>query len=230
MQHPERIHPIISISIIFALSLYVAMGMFGLVTFYKVEGGINEFIMLNIPHDSPFFYTSSAVLCAMLILITPIIVYPSSLTIDSWANACCGKKEDEKEAALLENTPAEVTVPVENTESATVANPAEKTESSTEKSAPTPVKESIFINDMPGVLARIIPLLVMTVLALVWPKFGSVVSIVGASATSLVSYIFPTMIHFKLFRKERKGLAVLDVILTAFGIFAAVLGTILSLF
>ena len=70
----------------------------------------------------------------------------------------------------------------------------------------------------------------MTVLALVWPKFGSVVSIVGASATSLVSYIFPTMIHFKLFRKERKGLAVLDVILTAFGIFAAVLGTILSLF
>ena len=40
--------------------------------------------MRNIPHQSPFYYTSSAVLCVMLILITPIIVYPSSLTIDAW--------------------------------------------------------------------------------------------------------------------------------------------------
>lgn len=206
MQHPERIHPIISISIIFALSLYVAMGMLGLVTFNKVEGGINEFIMLNIPHESPFFYTSSGVLCAMLILITPIIVYPSSLTIDAWAQACCGKKE-ETEKPLIENQQTEVTVTEE-----------------------VPKKESIFINDMPGVIARIAPLLVMTILAIVWPKFGNVVSIVGASATSLVSYIFPTMIHFKLFRKERKGLAVLDVVLTAFGICAAILGTILSVF
>lgn len=215
MQHPQRIHPIISISIIFALSLYVAMGMFGLVTFNKVEGGINEFIMLNIPHESPFFYTSSGVLCAMLILITPIIVYPSSLTIDSWARACCGKKNEEVTEPMIEKEVA-VAVP-ENTVDAVVEPVPEK-------------KESVFINDMPGVIARVSPLLVMTILALVWPKFGSVVSIVGASATSLVSYIFPTMIHFKLFRKERKGLAVLDVVLTALGIFAAVLGTILSLF
>lgn len=215
MQHPQRIHPIISISIIFALSLYVAMGMFGLVTFNKVEGGINEFIMLNIPHESPFFYTSSGVLCAMLILITPIIVYPSSLTIDSWARACCGKKNEEVTEPMIEKEVA-VAVP-ENTADAVAQPVPEK-------------KESVFINDMPGVIARVSPLLVMTILALVWPKFGSVVSIVGASATSLVSYIFPTMIHFKLFRKERKGLAVLDVILTTLGVFAAVLGTILSLF
>lgn len=84
MMHPERISPIVSISIIFALSLYVAMGLLGLLTFNKVEGGIDVFIMRNIPHQSPFYYTSSAVLCVMLILITPIIVYPSSLTIDAW--------------------------------------------------------------------------------------------------------------------------------------------------
>ena len=84
MMHPEKISPIVSIRIIFALSLYVAMGLLGLLTFNKVQGGIDEFIMRNIPHSSPFYYTSSAVLCVMLILITPIIVYPSSLTIDAW--------------------------------------------------------------------------------------------------------------------------------------------------
>lgn len=83
MKNQKRISPIISLSIIFALSLYVAMGMLGLLTFNKVDK-IDVFIMLNIPNNSPFFYTSSAVLCAMLILITPIIVYPSSLTIDAW--------------------------------------------------------------------------------------------------------------------------------------------------
>ena len=90
------------------------------------------------------------------------------------------------------------------------------------------MKESVFINDMPGVIARVAPLIVMTILAYVWPKFGNVVSIVGASATSLVSYIFPTMIHLKIFGKERKGLAVLDVILTIFGFGAAVVGTYTS--
>ena len=83
MKNQKRISPIISLSIIFALSLYVAMGLLGLLTFNKVDK-IDVFIMLNIPNNSPFFYTSSAVLCAMLILITPIIVYPSSLTIDAW--------------------------------------------------------------------------------------------------------------------------------------------------
>ena len=82
MEHKERVSPIISWSIIFALSLYVLMGMAGLLTFNKVD--INAFIFVNIPSNSPFFYISSGVLSAMLILITPIIVYPSSLTIDAW--------------------------------------------------------------------------------------------------------------------------------------------------
>lgn len=225
MQHPERISPIISISIIFALSLYVAMGILGLLTFNKVEEGINVFIMLNIPPQTPYFYISSAVLCLMLILITPIIVYPSSLTIDSWFRACFGQKIDQTvdltqppaiEADKQQNKESTLQEIV-NVEEPLVADPRE-------------VNGSIFINDGAGIAARVVPLVIMTVIAYVWPKFSNVVSITGASATSFVNFIFPTMLHFVLFRKERKALAVLDVLLTAFGFFAAILGTYMSLF
>lgn len=94
----------------------------------------------------------------------------------------------------------------------------------------TKERTGILITDLPGVAARVLPLLVMTVLGYVWPNFGNVVSITGASATSLVNFIFPTLLHFKVFRKEHRGLAILDVILTGFGIFAAVLGTYMSFF
>lgn len=91
-------------------------------------------------------------------------------------------------------------------------------------------RTGILITDLPGMSARILPLLIMTVLAYVWPNFGNVVSITGASATSLVNFIFPTLLHLKVFGKQNKWLAVLDVILTAFGVFAAVLGTYMSFF
>lgn len=224
MQHPERISPIISISIIFALSLYVAMGILGLLTFNKVEEGINVFIMLNIPPQTPYFYISSAVLCLMLILITPIIVYPSSLTIDSWFRACFGKKTeqtvDPTQPPAIEADQQSAEPKLQETvsvEEPLVADPRE-------------VNGSVFINDGPGIAARVVPLVLMTVIAYVWPKFSNVVSITGASATSFVNFIFPTMLHFVLFRKEHKALAVLDVLLTAFGFFAAILGTYMSLF
>lgn len=226
MQHPERISPIISISIIFALSLYVAMGILGLLTFNKVEEGINVFIMLNIPPQTPYFYISSAVLCLMLVLITPIIVYPSSLTIDSWFRACFGKKIEQTvdpaqppaiEADIQQSSAEPKLQETVNVEEPLVADPRE-------------VNGSVFINDGPGIAARVVPLVLMTVIAYVWPKFSNVVSITGASATSFVNFIFPTMLHFVLFRKEHKALAVLDVLLTAFGFFAAILGTYMSLF
>lgn len=226
MQHPERISPIISISIIFALSLYVAMGILGLLTFNKVEEGINVFIMLNIPPQTPYFYISSAVLCLMLVLITPIIVYPSSLTIDSWFRACFGKKIEQTvdpaqppaiEADIQQSSAERKLQETINVEEPLVADPRE-------------VNGSVFINDGPGIAARVVPLVLMTVIAYVWPKFSNVVSITGASATSFVNFIFPTMLHFVLFRKEHKALAVLDVLLTAFGFFAAILGTYMSLF
>lgn len=91
-------------------------------------------------------------------------------------------------------------------------------------------RTGVFITDFPGVAARVLPLLIMTVLAYFWPRFGNVVSITGASATSFVNFIFPTMIHFKLFRKEQKCWAVVDIILTVFGVFAAVVGTYMSMF
>lgn len=226
MQHPERISPIISISIIFALSLYVAMGILGLLTFNKVEEGINVFIMLNIPPQTPYFYISSAVLCLMLVLITPIIVYPSSLTIDSWFRACFGKKIEQTvdpaqppaiEADAQQGSAESKLQETVNVEEPLMADPRE-------------VNGSVFINDGPGIAARVVPLVLMTVIAYVWPKFSNVVSITGASATSFVNFIFPTMLHFVLFRKEHKALAVLDVLLTAFGFFAAILGTYMSLF
>lgn len=226
MQHPERISPIISISIIFALSLYVAMGILGLLTFNKVEEGINVFIMLNIPPQTPYFYISSAVLCLMLVLITPIIVYPSSLTIDSWFRACFGMKIEQTvdpaqppaiEADIQQSSAERKLQETINVEEPLVADPRE-------------VNGSVFINDGPGIAARVVPLVLMTVIAYVWPKFSNVVSITGASATSFVNFIFPTMLHFVLFRKEHKALAVLDVLLTAFGFFAAILGTYMSLF
>lgn len=226
MQHPERISPIISISIIFALSLYVAMGILGLLTFNKVEEGINVFIMLNIPPQTPYFYISSAVLCLMLVLITPIIVYPSSLTIDSWFRACFGKKIEQTvdpaqppaiEADIQQSSAESKLQETINVEEPLMADPRE-------------VNGSVFINDGPGIAARVVPLVLMTVIAYVWPKFSNVVSITGASATSFVNFIFPTMLHFVLFRKEHKALAVLDVLLTAFGFFAAILGTYMSLF
>lgn len=225
MQHPERISPIISISIIFALSLYVAMGMLGLLTFNKVEEGINVFIMLNIPPETPYFYISSAVLCLMLILITPIIVYPSSLTIDSWFRACFDRKPKQTAEPSQPQTTAEekaiekepVLQETVNVEEPLLADSRE-------------VNGSTFINDGPGIAARVVPLVLMTVIAYVWPKFSNVVSITGASATSFVNFIFPTMLHFVLFRKDHKALAVLDVMLTVFGFFAAILGTYMSLF
>ena len=226
MQHPERISPIISISIIFALSLYVAMGILGLLTFNKVEEGINVFIMLNIPPQTPYFYISSAVLCLMLVLITPIIVYPSSLTIDSWFRACFGKK--------IEQTVDPVQPPaIEADTQQSSAEPKLQETVNVEEplmAEPREVNGSVFINDGPGIAARVVPLVLMTVIAYVWPKFSNVVSITGASATSFVNFIFPTMLHFVLFRKEHKALAVLDVLLTAFGFFAAILGTYMSLF
>ena len=232
MQHPERISPIISISIIFALSLYVAMGILGLITFNKTEGGINSFIMLNIPHESPFFYTSSAVLCLMLILITPIIVYPSSLTIDSWFQACFRKRD--KPSQEPEKTEPEQSLAPESTQE----QPVEATVSITEDASieqqlidnKEPIHDTLFIDDCPGIMARIVPLVLMTIIAYVWPKFSNVVSITGASATSFVNFIFPTMLHFVIFRKDHRVLAVLDVLLTIFGLFAAILGTYMSLF
>lgn len=226
MQHPERISPIISISIIFALSLYVAMGILGLLTFNKVEEGINVFIMLNIPPQTPYFYISSAVLCLMLVLITPIIVYPSSLTIDSWFRACFGKKTeqtvDPAQPPAIEADIQQGSAEPKLQETVTVEEPL--------VADPREVNGSVFINDGPGIAARVVPLVLMTVIAYVWPKFSNVVSITGASATSFVNFIFPTMLHFVLFRKEHKALAVLDVLLTAFGFFAAILGTYMSLF
>ena len=91
-------------------------------------------------------------------------------------------------------------------------------------------RTGVLITDLPGMSARILPLLIMTVLAYVWPNFGNVVSVTGASATSLVNFIFPTLLHLKVFGKQNKWLAALDVILTAFGVFAAVLGTYMSFF
>ncbi|KAK8829192.1 hypothetical protein WA556_005749 [Blastocystis sp. ATCC 50177/Nand II] len=236
MMHPERISPIVSISIIFALSLYVAMGLLGLLTFNKVEGGIDVFIMRNIPHQSPFYYTSSAVLCVMLILITPIIVYPSSLTIDAWFTTGCGNGDD----ALLENevvhTPEAEQAPQnpqtaqENTQEQAGETVAVAMEKAQELKQATDHRTGVFITDFPGVAARVLPLLIMTVLAYFWPRFGNVVSITGASATSFVNFIFPTMIHFKLFRKEQRCWAAVDIILTVFGVFAAVVGTYMSMF
>ena len=91
-------------------------------------------------------------------------------------------------------------------------------------------RTGILITDLPGMSARILPLLIMTVRAYVWPNLGNVVAITGASATSLVNFIVPTLLHLKVFGKQNKWLAVLDVILTAFGVFAAVLGTYMSFF
>ena len=126
---------------------------------------------------------------------------------------------EEKEAA-----PAEGTVPSES------ALPADQTVAVTMDKEAKKERTGVFITDFPGVCARVLPLLVMTVLAYFWPRFGNVVSITGASATSFVNYIFPTMIHFKLFRKEQKCWAVVDILLTAFGFFAAVVGTYMSMF
>lgn len=264
MKNQKRISPIISLSIIFALGLYVAMGLLGLLTFNKVEK-IDVFIMLNIPPDSPFFYTSSAVLCAMLVLITPIIVYPSSLTIDAWftrsncekescIEGCKGSPKDgllENEVLPTVEESAKGDVPVtgvtEGAADASLSTPADISENlvnvpvdvpansadtpATKTALPEPKERTgILITDLPGVAARIIPLLVMTVIGYVWPNFGNVVSITGASATSLVNFIFPTLLHLKVFGKQRRGLAVLDVLLTGFGIFAAVLGTYMSFF
>lgn len=89
-------------------------------------------------------------------------------------------------------------------------------------------RTGVLILDAPGVIARVSPLLLMTVLAIFWPNFKNVVSITGASATSLVNFIFPTLLHLKVFGKGRPWLAALDVVLTLFGIFAAVLGTYMS--
>lgn len=237
MQHPERISPIISISIIFALSLYVAMGILGLLTFNKVEEGINVFIMLNIPPQTPYFYISSAVLCLMLVLITPIIVYPSSLTIDSWFRACFGKKieqtVDPAQPPAIEADAQQGSAESKLQETINVEEPKLQETVNVEEplmADPREVNGSVFINDGPGIAARVVPLVLMTVIAYVWPKFSNVVSITGASATSFVNFIFPTMLHFVLFRKEHKALAVLDVLLTAFGFFAAILGTYMSLF
>ena len=224
MQHPERSSPIISYSISFALSLYVAMGLLGMLTFNKVPEGINVFIMLNIPPQTPYFYISSAVLCLMLILITPIIVYPSSLTIDSWFRACFGQKVSQ---TVDPSQPPAVEAGKEN------AEPLLQESVSVEEALiadPRELKGGVFINDGAGVAARVVPLVIMTIIAYLWPKFSNVVSITGASATSFVNFIFPTMLHFVVFRKDHKALAVLDVLLTAFGIFAAVLGTYMSLF
>ena len=104
-------------------------------------------------------------------------------------------------------------------------------DSAPKSTGPEPKERTgILITDLPGVAARVLPLLVMTVIGYVWPNFGNVVSITGASATSLVNFIFPTLLHLKEFGKQRRGLAVLDVVLTGFGIFAAVLGTYMSFF
>ena len=133
------------------------------------------------------------------------------------------------EGGVVVENPVEASVaPVE----APVVDVASATSDSAPKSTGPEPKErtGILITDLPGVAARVLPLLVMTVIGYVWPNFGNVVSITGASATSLVNFIFPTLLHFKVFGKQRRGLAVLDVILTGFGIFAAVLGTYMSFF
>ena len=156
-----------------------------------------------------------------------------------------GCKSDDTTDALLDNAvvsqPSEVTsapeqqqqqqqptsVTAEQTqETAIVTISTSESEKTTEKK--TIERTGILITDAPGVIARVSPLLVMTVLAIFWPNFKNVVSITGASATSLVNFIFPTLLHLKMFGKSRPGLAVLDVILSLFGIFAAVLGTYMS--
>ena len=133
------------------------------------------------------------------------------------------------EGGVAVENPVEASVaPVE----APVVDVASATSDSAPKSTGPEPKErtGILITDLPGVAARVLPLLVMTVIGYVWPNFGNVVSITGASATSLVNFIFPTLLHLKEFGKQRRGLAVLDVVLTGFGIFAAVLGTYMSFF
>lgn len=151
-----------------------------------------------------------------------------------------GCKSDDASDALLDNAivsqPSEVTTTPEQQQPDSVV--AEQTQESAvvaisspegeKKSGKTIERTGVLILDAPGVIARVSPLLIMTVLAIFWPNFKNVVSITGASATSLVNFIFPTLLHLKVFGKSRPGLAVLDVILSLFGIFAAVLGTYMS--
>lgn len=153
------------------------------------------------------------------------------------------KSEDMENAALLEN---EVLPQTQTTEAP--ASPEQQAISEVPTSAETQTtvavavapegevkkpkkvieRTGVLILDAPGVIARVSPLLLMTVLAIFWPNFKNVVSITGASATSLVNFIFPTLLHLKVFGKNRPWLAALDVVLTLFGIFAAVLGTYMS--
>ena len=135
---------------------------------------------------------------------------------------------------LPESQPADAAQPVDAAPAQPAPSPSQPATSEVavdvKKKVDPAERTGILITDLPGMSARILPLLIMTVLAYVWPNFGNVVSITGASATSLVNFIFPTLLHLKVFGKQNKWLAVLDVILTAFGVFAAVLGTYMSFF
>ena len=82
------------------------------------------------------------------------------------------------EGGVAVENPVEASVaPVE----APVVDVASATSDSAPKSTGPEPKErtGILITDLPGVAARVLPLLVMTVIGYVWPNFGNVVSITG---------------------------------------------------
>lgn len=77
----ERMGKLTTVSIGAAILLYIVMGVMGTGTF---GSGLETSIMMNIDHQSPWYCVATVVLCLTLVLMTPIIVYPSALTIEAW--------------------------------------------------------------------------------------------------------------------------------------------------
>ena len=99
------------------------------------------------------------------------------------------------EGGVAVENPVEASVaPVE----APVVDVASATSDSAPKSTGPEPKErtGILITDLPGVAARVLPLLVMTVIGYVWPNFGNVVDYGCISYFSCQFYL-PNLVTFK---------------------------------
>ena len=88
MKKPQQYTFALVTSVIIAVLVYMSLGVIGAITFNQAPGGIEDFVINNIPHGNIVYYICCVGICFVAYFSYPVAVFPGILALESGIKEC----------------------------------------------------------------------------------------------------------------------------------------------
>ena len=202
MKKPQQYTTALITSVCIAVLVYMSLGVIGAITFNRAPGGIEDFVINNIPHGNIIYYICCVGICFVAYFSYPVAVFPGILALES------GIKEGRYFLSEEINQSFNHSIIQSYHIISCLAEDG----------------EGNFVRNWKRRILRVFMTLLVTVISVVFPNFKGVVSLIGCLTISFVTFIFPPLIHYVLVPQTKAG-QIKDVILAMLGVCTMVIAT-----